>query len=237
MVKQVTNVINVVITQCLVFKQEQFTLWTAKCYTHNCTFIPGIYLSNDVFNFILLHSKAQTMTWLKQNKGMWCFTGCTDYSLFSGRHQKSSPDHRDRNSARRRFITIWWLKLVYSSTVQRRSCIVCSGSSNQHPGDSLPWVTPVSDTLSAAYMPPTPPLLHPSLCALSLCSHYVLSCLLFSLRIVSLLLCFPHWLSCPRSLFLSTSAPPSLLVPFYSNWLSLKLSSSHVLLSPPCSLS
>lgn len=46
-----------------------------------------------------------------------------------------------------------------------RSCIVCGGSSQQRLADSFPWVTPVSDTLSAAYMPPTPPLLHPSLCA------------------------------------------------------------------------
>lgn len=85
------------------------------------------------------------------------------------------------------FIRIRWLKVVYNS-LQGRNYNVCSGSSNQHPGNSLPWVTPVSDTLSAAYMPPTP-LCFTHLCVLSLCPCYVLSCLLFSLRIVSLLFC------------------------------------------------
>lgn len=117
------------------------------------------------------------------------------------------------HSANHCFIIRWWLKLVYS-TVQRRSCIVCSGSSNQHPGDSLPWVTPVSDTLSAAYMPPTPPLLHSSLCSFSLFLH----CTIYPLASSSLsgfflsfsTPCISLWLSCPLSLFLSVSTLPLL---------------------------
>lgn len=120
-----------------------------------------------IFNFFYL-VWANTMTWWKQNKGCSVLLDAWITVFSVGSIQTSSPDYRDTNSAQHCFITTWWLKLVYSSTVQRRSCIVCSGSSKQHPGDSLPWVTPVSDTLSAAYMPPTPPLLHPSLSAFSL---------------------------------------------------------------------
>ena len=78
------------------------------------------------------------------------------------------------------YIYIYIYTYTYTYTYMTKNCgqhwqekepleyLVCRGSSNQHPGDFLPWVMPVSDTLSAAYMPPAPPLLHPSLCAFSL---------------------------------------------------------------------
>lgn len=63
-----------------------------------------------------------------------------------------------------------WVRRVH---VWRKSCIVCGGSSERHPGDWLPWVAPVSDTLSAADMPPTPRCFT-SLCVLAHCSHLCL---------------------------------------------------------------
>lgn len=134
------------------------------------------------------------------------------------------------NSAHRCFITIWWLKLVYRSGVQRRSCIVCSGSSNQHPGGSLPWVTAVSDTLSAAYMPPTPPLLHPSLCAFSLFPLCTVLPPLLSQDCFSPFLLSPSLTLLPSVFFFSSfpclhffsASSSSSLMSFYSNWLSFK---------------
>ena len=137
------------------------------------------------------------------------------------------PDYTGINSARHWFLTIWWLKLVYWSTVRRRrSCIVCSGSSNRHPGDSLPWVTPVSDTLSAAYMPPTPPLLHPSLCASSL---FPLGTILPPLSSQD---CFSLFSDSPALCHFFFSL--SILMSLYTGSL---LTPPHTLLSPPYSLS
>lgn len=120
-----------------------------------------------------------------------------------GSIQRSSPDYRGQNSANHCFTKNMGSEAWCRSSVQRRSCIVCSGSSNQHPGDSLPWVTSVSDTLSAAYMPPTLPHFTP-LCALSLFP----SGLLVFLRVASLLVLLPFWFSCPLSLFLPVSTLP-----------------------------
>lgn len=73
------------------------------------------------------------------------------------------------------------------------------------------------------------PLCFPTLCMLSLYSYsYVLSCCLFSLRIVSVLFCSlsPSLTLLAPSLFLSMSTllppPPLHPPPIYSNWFSLK---------------
>lgn len=72
-------------------------------------------------------------------------------------------------------------------------------------------MTPVSDTLSAAYSTcHQHTLCFTPLCVLSLCSCYVLSRLLFSLRVVSLLFCFFSCSPAPCLLFLTMS---TVLVP------------------------
>lgn len=67
----------------------------------------------SIYYFVWLQSKSKTVIWSKQNKGIYCFTGCMDYNLFSGKHPEVQTRlylyisyNWDSNSAHHCFITI-----------------------------------------------------------------------------------------------------------------------------------
>lgn len=165
-----------------------------------------------------------------QHKGICCFSGCMDYSHFSGKH----PEVRSR--LQREHVSP---SLFYDNMVTKACVWQLCAEEELHCWQWLIWaapwrLSPLSDAcqwhsiscLHATNTPLTP------LCVLPLYSLCVLSCLLFSPRIVSLL--FTLTLLPSDSLFMSRCQRSfSLLLSFYCSLPPPPISSSPHLTSYP----